>query len=153
MYPPTHTALKAYARVGVETGVASASPHKLVLMLFEGARLAVATARLHMRQNEIAAKGEAISKAIMIIDRGLKASLDVKAGGDIAESLYALYAYMSNRLLIANISNQADALEEVGKLLAELHGAWEEIGQPRSTAGAQDLASQPKLAAIIHGKA
>ena len=153
MYPPTHTALKAYAQVGVETGVAYASPHKLVLMLFEGAQLAVATARLHMQNNEIAARGEAISKAIMIIDHGLKASLDVKAGGEIAESLYALYEYMSKRLLVANLNNQADILEEVSKLLAELHGAWEEIGQPRASAGAQHPASQSKLAATIYGKA
>jgi flagellar protein FliS len=97
-------------------------------MLFEGARLAIAEATWHMQRNETAAKGGAISKAIMIIDHGLKASLDVEAGGEIAEKLYALYDYMITRLLIANLRNEPKALEEVGRLLAELHGAWEAIG-------------------------
>jgi flagellar protein FliS len=121
-------AVNAYARIGTETGVMTADPHKLILMLFEGARLAVTDAKLHLQHKEIAAKGEAISKAIMIIDHGLKASLDVNAGGEMAEKLYALYDYMTSRLLIANLRNDLKALEEVGRLLAELHGAWETIG-------------------------
>lgn len=128
MYAAAHHAVNAYSRIGVETGVIAANPHQLVLMLFEGARLAVAEAKLHMQREEIPEKGEAISKAIMIIDQGLKASLDVKAGGEMAEKLHALYEYMSNRLLIANLRNEPKALEEVGRLLAELHGAWEAIG-------------------------
>ncbi len=128
--------INAYARVGVETGVLSASPHQLTLMLFEGARLAIAEARLHMQRNETAAKGETISKAIMIVDHGLKASLDVEAGGEMAEKLYALYEYMVNRLLIANLRNEPKALEEVDRLLAELHGAWEAIGKPKIPAAA-----------------
>ena len=123
-------AVTAYARIGNETGVMTANPHKLILMLFDGARLAIAEAKLHMQRNETAAKGAAISKAIMIIDHGLKASLDVEAGGDMAEKLYALYEYMTNRLLIANLRNEPKALEEVGRLLAELQGAWEAIGKP-----------------------
>jgi len=131
MYTASNAALKAYSSVGVETGVMTANPHELVLMLFEGARLAITEAKLHMLRNETAAKGEAISKAIMIIDHGLKASLDVRAGGEIAEKLSALYEYMTSRLLVANLKNEPKALEEVGRLLAELHGAWETIGNSK----------------------
>lgn len=133
MYAVARHAASAYSRIGAETGVIAASPHKLVLMLFEGARLAVTEAKLHMQHNETAAKGEAISKAIMIIDQGLKASLDVEAGGEMAEKLQALYEYMTNRLLIANLRNEPKALEEVGRLLAELHGAWEAIGTSKAS--------------------
>src|SRR3972149_6256425 len=135
MFAAMNNPVSAYQRVGVETGVEAADPHKLILMLFEGARLALAEARLHMQRNETAARGGAISKAIMIIDHGLKASLDVEAGGEMAEKLYALYDYMTNRLLIANLRNELKALEEVGRLLAELQGAWEAIGKP-NVAGA-----------------
>lgn len=128
MYATARHALDAYSKIGTETGVMTANPHKLVLMLFEGAQLAVSEAKLHMLRNETSAKGEAISKAITIIDHGLKASLDVEAGGNMAEKLYALYEYMTNRLLIANLRNETKALEEVARLLAELHGAWEAIG-------------------------
>jgi flagellar protein FliS len=128
MYATARQAVNAYSRVGTETGVIAADPHKLVLMLFEGARLAVSEARLNMKRGETAAKGEAISKAIMIIDEGLKASLNVEAGGELAEKLRALYEYMGNRLLIANLRNDSRALEEVGRLLGELHEAWQAIG-------------------------
>lgn len=133
MFPVSHSAAAAYAKVGIETGVVSANPHRLVLMLFEGARVAVAAARLHMQRNEIAAKGEAISKAISIIDHGLKASLDVAVGGELAQRLYALYEYMARRLLSANLDNDQKELDEVGRLLAELNDAWELIGNSEST--------------------
>lgn len=143
MHAATRHAVNAYARVGTETGVMTANPHQLILMLFEGARLAIAKAGLHVQRNETTAKGEAISKAIMIIDHGLKASLDVEAGGEMAEKLSALYEYMTNRLLIANLRNDFKALEEVGRLLAELHGAWEAIGKPNVTGAAAPGPRQP----------
>ncbi|WP_394808449.1 flagellar export chaperone FliS [Nitrosomonas sp.] len=133
MYAAINNAVSAYQRVGVETGVESADPHKLILMLFEGAQEALAKARMHMQHNEIAEKGQMISKAIMIIDHGLKASLDMNAGGDLAIKLQALYDYMTHRLLVANIQNNAEIVNEVNKLLSELHGAWKEIGQFNGT--------------------
>jgi flagellar secretion chaperone FliS len=120
-------ALEAYNRVSIESRVASADPHQLILMLFEGARLALALARGHMERGEIVSKGQAISKAISIIDEGLKASLDVEAGGSMAERLHDLYDYMSRRLIAANLDNRLDLLDEVSRLLAELHGAWSQI--------------------------
>jgi flagellar protein FliS len=120
--------VNAYAKVGIETGVAAASPHKLIVMLFEGAMVAVSTGLQQMKLGNIPAKGKAISKAILIIDSGLRASLDKKAGGEIAESLDSLYEYMGNRLLLANLKNQPEILEEVHRLLSELKGAWDAIG-------------------------
>jgi flagellar protein FliS len=153
MYSAARHAVNAYSKVGTETGVMTANPHRLILMLFEGARLAVAEAKLHMQRNETAAKGAAISKAIMIIDHGLKASLDVEAGGEIAEKLYALYDYMTNRLLIANLRNEFKALEEVGRLLSELHGAWETIGSPNVADAAAGAGPRQPGASVDHGKA
>lgn len=117
----------AYASVGVETTVTSADPHQLILLLFDGAKVAIATARLHMSDGNIAEKGSAISKAISIITNGLKASLDEEAGGDLALKLGALYDYMVQRLLWANLKNDPAALDEVLNLLSELHGAWVQI--------------------------
>ena len=127
MYAAMNNPISTYQRVGVETGVESANPHKLILMLFEGAREALAKAKLHIRNNEIAKKGELLSKAIMIIDHGLKASLDMRAGGELAQHLLALYDYMTNRLLIANLKNDIEIIDEVSRLLGELYGAWKAI--------------------------
>ena len=133
MYFAMNNAVSAYQRIGVETGVESADPHKLILMLFEGAQEALAKARMHIQHNEIAEKGQMISKAIMIIDHGLKASLDMNAGGDLAIKLQALYDYMTHRLLVANIQNNPEIVNEVNGLLSELHGAWKEIGEFNGT--------------------
>lgn len=129
--------IAAYQRTGIETGVESADPHKLILMLFEGAQEALARAKLHIQHNEIAKKGEMLSKAIMIIDHGLKASLDMNTGGDIAQKLSSLYEYMTNRLLIANIKNDIAIINEVNDLLSELYGAWRTIGETSKIKTAQ----------------
>jgi flagellar protein FliS len=130
MFGTRQSGVNAYAKVGIETGVTAASPHKLIVMLFDGALVAVATAINQMKAGNIPAKGKAISKAIMIIDSGLRASLDKKVGGDIAEGLDALYEYMGARLLQANLKNEIEILEEVQRLLSDLRGAWNAIGDP-----------------------
>lgn len=117
----------AYAKVGVETGVNTADPHKLILMLFDGALLQVRTAGIAIGHKDIPAKGTAISKAVEIIINGLKVSLDMSAGGELAQRLAALYDYMSDRLLYANLHNSQPALDEVAGLLASLREAWAEI--------------------------
>ncbi len=117
----------SYTDVGMETGVAAADPHKLILMLFDGALLAITKARYFMLSGEIPLKGQSISHAITIIENGLKAGLDMNAGGEIAKNLASLYDYMTLRLLHANLKNDVDALDEVAKLLKDIKGAWESI--------------------------
>ena len=128
MFGSQQSGVNAYAKVGIETGVTSASPHKLIVMLFDGALVSVSSAIMNMKAGNIPDKGAAISKAIMIIDSGLRASLDKKAGGEIAEGLDALYEYMGARLVEANFKNQVEILEEVHRLLSELRSAWNAIG-------------------------
>ena len=106
----------------------SASPHQLIVMLFDGAQSALSRARILMDQGDIAGKGQAISKAINIIDNGLKNSLDHQRGGEVADNLAALYDYMKRRLLQANLHNDQQAIEEVVKLLDNIADAWRQIG-------------------------
>lgn len=127
MMTSPRSATEAYARVSLETGVMAASPHQLILMLYDGALTALASARQALLKGDIPAKGKAISKAIDIVANGLKASLDKSAGGALAERLDALYEYLGNRLLYANLRNDAAALDECARLLAELKSAWQEI--------------------------
>lgn len=124
--------VSAYAQVGVETGVSGADPHRLILMLFDGALMCVASAKQHMELGQIGPRGENISKAINIIANGLKASLNTDVGGDLAERLGALYEYLCERLLFANMTNNAAPLNEVHRLLDDLKGAWEQIGTSRA---------------------
>ncbi|NVM75449.1 flagellar protein FliS [Duganella sp. SG902] len=135
MFGSRQTGVSAYAKVGMETGVVAASPHKLIVMLFDGALVALSTALNGMRSGNIGEKGKSISKAIMIIDSGLRAALDKKAGGEIAEGLDALYEYMSARLLTANLNNDPSIIEEVQRLLTELRDAWNAIADTPAATG------------------
>jgi flagellar protein FliS len=146
----SYAAMNAYRTVGVESLASTADPHQLVLMLFNGARAAVAAAKGHLERGAIAPKCEAISKAIAIIDGGLKASLDLKVGGPLAQSLSDLYAYMGQRLLEANLNNDGQKLSEVALLLEQLGGAWESIAAkaaPAAPAPAAPAALVPTPAA------
>jgi flagellar protein FliS len=118
---------KAYQTVAVQTSVATADPHRMTLLLYDGAIEAVRLALAHMGTPRIAAKCEAIGKAVCILEEGLKASIDHKAGGQLAERLVALYEYITMRLLQGNLHNDRKALEEAGKLLGDLRSAWAQI--------------------------
>lgn len=133
------TAINSYTKVGIESEITSADPHKLISLLFQGALLAISNARNSMLRKDIPAKGAAISKAIAIIGEGLNASLDKKVGGDLAQNLSSLYDYMAIRLVAANLNNDIAALDEVARLLSDLKDAWDSIRQPDN---------QPKTAQV-----
>ena len=151
------TAINAYANVGIDANVASADPHKLILLLYQGALLALSSAKNHMLRKNIPAKGKSISHAILIIDEGLKASLNKDVGGELALNLASLYDYMNQRLLVANLKNDVAALDEVSGLLSDLKGAWEEIrpavqSAPSATTPARLQAPPVKPAALTYGR-
>ncbi|MBL8416354.1 MAG: flagellar export chaperone FliS [Propionivibrio sp.] len=127
MFGSPRNPVAAYASIGVETSVPTADPHQLIMLLFEGAKIAISAAKLNMTQGNIAQKGSSISKAIDIITNGLKASLNYDEGGDLSQKLGALYDYMTQRLLWANLKNDTATLDEVMRLLSELHAAWAQI--------------------------
>ena len=141
MFGSMKSGANAYAKVGIETGVLAASPHKLIVMLFDGALTSVRMAQQQMQSENIAAKGMAISRAISIIDGGLRSSLNKDAGGELAQSLDSLYEYMCNRLLEANLKNQPEMLEEVYGLLQDIKGAWDAI-EPGAAAQVKPNVSQ-----------
>lgn len=128
MYSATGT--KAYAKIGVESAVMSASQQQLVVMLFDGALSALIRARLFMQDGNIAGKGSSISKAINIIEAGLKEGLTENRGDELADNLLDLYNYMPRRLLHANLNNDVAAVEEVEGLLRNIADAWKEVVQP-----------------------
>jgi len=125
-YARAYSAAQQYGTVGTEAAVAEADPHRLIQLLLEGALVRIAAARDHLQRGELARKGECIGQAMSIID-GLRASLNVEEGGEIARNLDNLYEYMSHRLLEANLKNDAARLEEVIRLLGDIKGAWVSI--------------------------
>ncbi len=125
--PHSNAHAGAYQQVGLVTGVAAASPHRLVLMLFDGFDEAIAQALGALHDGSVQTKCRAIGRAARIVDEGLKASLDLDAGGVLASDLSELYGYVSLRLLHANLNNDAAALDECRRLIRPLRDAWASI--------------------------
>ncbi len=120
--------VQSYQQIGVESAVMNASPHQLIVLLFDGAHSALVRARLFLEAGQMPEKGEALSKAINIIDNGLKAGLNMEVDSDLPGNLAALYDYMVRRLLQANLRNDVEAIVEVEGLLTNIADAWKQIG-------------------------
>jgi flagellar protein FliS len=127
MFGSRNNPASAYAELSRESDVRSADPHRLIILLFEGAENAISVACVHAEKGNISERGVYISKAIDIINNGLKVSLDMEQGGELAARLAALYDYMVSRLLWANMKNDIPTMQEVHSLLGEIHDAWQQI--------------------------
>lgn len=123
-----------YAKVGLETDVQAASPHRLVAMLFDGVFDAMNQATQAIRAGNIELKGRALTRAVRILDEGLRAGLDMSAG-QLAVDLRELYGYVCTRLTQANLRNDIAAIEECQRLLSPVREAWTAIGQTPAALG------------------
>lgn len=126
----THGAA-SYAKVGLESDVLSASPHRLIMLLFQGADTAIGAALVYMNDGNVAEKGRAISKALDIVNNGLSAALDHEQGGQLAVQMGELYDYIARLLLNGNLQNDSQSLLQARKLLADLADAWREVDPGR----------------------
>lgn len=115
---------QAYRNMAAETGIADASPHRLITMLFDGCLDAMTEARGAMRAKDIERKGRAIGRAVRIVEEGLRGGLNTDAGGRLATDLDQLYRYVSVRLTQANVANSEAAIDECQRLLQPLREAW-----------------------------
>lgn len=126
-YPPNAlNAIDEYTRLALRTDIETASPHRLILLLMDGALDKLRAARTALARGNIAAKGSNITWAMSIID-GLRASLNHERGGQIAANLDALYDYMIRTLVTANLHNDDTKIGEVERLMGEIRGGWKGI--------------------------
>ena len=122
-FPPNASKLAAYRSASVHSGAEAADPHRLVVMLMDGALERIATARGLMANGTGGAeRAQLLHRAVAIIDE-LRNSLNFKAG-ELAHNLDALYEYMCTRLMQASASNKPEWLDEVSRLLNEIRSAW-----------------------------
>jgi flagellar protein FliS len=135
-YGRKRSALAQYGKVATESEVAYASPHRLVQMLMEGMLDKVATAKGQIVRKDLEGKSRHITWAISILN-GLRSSLDLEAGGEIALNLDDLYGYMIRRLLDANAQNTPEALDEVSDLMLEIKSAWDAMPESVRNPAAQ----------------
>jgi flagellar secretion chaperone FliS len=124
-----------YRNVQVDTAVAGATPHQLIALLFAGFQSACSQARGAILSGNVSSKGRAIGRAVRIIDEGLKAGLNLEAGGALARDLNELYAYITLRLTHANLHGDEPAIAECQRLIQPLQEAWSAIADQINAAG------------------
>jgi flagellar secretion chaperone FliS len=134
-FPPNAAKLAAYRSTSVHAGLEASDPHRLIVMMMDGALERIATARGLMSHGPSADKAQLLHRAVAIIDE-LRNSLNFKAGGDIANNLDALYEYMCKRIMQANAANKPEWLDEVSRLLGEIRSAWLQISANGRVRGA-----------------
>lgn len=123
MAAPHAAKLAAYSSAQAHGGVAAADPHKLIVMLMDGALERISAARGCVTRGDVAEKARLLNRCVSIIGE-LRSSLDFQGGGQLAANLGELYDYMCRRLLKALAENRVEILDEVSKLLHEVRGAW-----------------------------
>lgn len=123
-FPPNASKLAAYRSTSAHAGVAAADPHRLIVMLMDGALERIATARgLMSNATGAPERAQLLHRAVAIIDE-LRNSLNLKAGGEVSTNLDSLYEYMCTRLMQASTANKPEWLDEVSRLLNEIRAAW-----------------------------
>jgi flagellar secretion chaperone FliS len=115
--------LAAYQSVSVHGSIAGADPHALVQMLMDGALERLQTARACLERRDIVRKAKLLHSCVRIIAE-LRGSLNLEAGGPLAQNLSDLYEYMMRRLLKANVENDVACIIEVTSLLGQIRSAW-----------------------------
>lgn len=120
------SASKQYTQINTQTGIIDADPHRLIQMLFAGAMENIAIAKGCMQRGDIAGKGVAISKAISIVG-GLQDSVNPVNDSDLSDNLVALYGFVTQRLLEANMNNDTAGLDESAAVIKELQAGWNGI--------------------------
>lgn len=117
------TAMNQYKTVDLKSAVASASPHQLIAMLYDGALTALASAKGCIARKDIENRAKQLNKANAIV-MGLQDFLDTDKGGEIAENLDALYSYITRGIIEANRDQSAEKIQELIDLLLELKQGW-----------------------------
>ncbi len=140
-FPNARKGINQYSQVGTSSGVESASPHRLIQLLMEGALDKLAAAKGFVERGDIAGKGRFIFWAISIIG-GLRGSLDMDKGGEISQNLYSLYDYMERRLVEANRNDDIAMIDEVIDLLREVKAGWDEVPMALRDGAAQAAHSE-----------
>jgi flagellar protein FliS len=116
----------------LETAVETASPARLIVMLYDGAIRFINEAAYAMQQRDYETQNAKLQRAQKILAE-LISSLDFDKGGEIAENLFRLYTYMYNQLVEANINDSRERLEHVAHLLSEFREAWDTIANESET--------------------
>ena len=119
-------ALAQYGQIKNDTQTTYASPHQLVLMLFDGAIEAMSMTIGAIQQKNIELRGKQNTRSIAIIN-GMRDLLDMNSDSELADNLYSLYQYMAQELFRAAFRNDAEAIQGIQTMVKDIRESWEKI--------------------------
>lgn len=117
-----------------------ASPLQLVIMLYDGALKHMEAGKHAIETRDLKNQNEQLQKAQKIVME-LMSCLDMKQGGEIAKNLLALYTYILNQLVTANIEDKIEPVNRSMQILSDLRESWVQIEQANRGGEYQQLAS------------
>ncbi|MCE7795639.1 flagellar protein FliS [Sphingobium sufflavum] len=120
-------ASRRYAAIDAGGKIEGATPHQLVKILFDELLLAIESSALSAAAGDSAKARDKQVRALMLL-RALDSSLDFDKGGDVALSLGVIYREVRQRLLVAVPQNDAERIMSAHAVIAEIAGAWTQIG-------------------------
>lgn len=116
-----------------ESAVLTATPERLVVMLYDGARRFLYQTAAAMRDNRYDVAAERLRRAELILDE-LLCTLNLEAGGEIARNLQGLYVFFCRHLAEAGLERDVAKVEWVNDQLGELREAWSQVGNASAAA-------------------
>ena len=117
---------QVYRQVDAASRVGSASPHRLIAILYEDLEAALRQAAFATEQRRFEIKSARLTKAMAILF-ALESGLDWNKGGALAETLSRVYRGARSRIGDAGLSGDADALRDVAAGIADIADAWRQI--------------------------
>jgi flagellar protein FliS len=115
-------AAKLYANKDAETGVDALNSGQLIVLIYERVfdNLKLGKHALENGQHGV----EVFTKAHDLIQQGLLACLDFKAGAEVAQNLGAIYEWSLREIINARVSHSPEKVQEILDVLTPLYEAW-----------------------------
>ena len=121
---------QAYQKNKYET----ASPHKLILMLYDAGLTNIGRARQALAAKNLAEANRFMKKTQEIVFE-LLSCLNEEQGENIAKNMKEIYLYLIRLLTEANVRKNAELLNEPEGILKQLRDTWEQIGKEVGNGG------------------
>ena len=138
--------INAYKKGNLKQQISQADPHKITLMLMQGMLDKLAYTKGCIERKDYSGKSEHISRATAIL-MSLRDTLEMETGAEVADNLFALYDYMIQRLIDANVQNNLKIVDEVITLFIPIKTAWSQIPESAKQE-AYEMQRQKRQAAV-----
>ena len=136
----------AYAANSIETGVVAANSSQLIVLVYERLfdHLKIGKKELESGRYGI----ESFTKAHDLIQQGLIACIDYKEGGDIAQSLGAIYEWALREIINARVAKSPEKVQEILDVLTPLYEAWISLAPKEPMPALQAVSSSNPARAV-----